>query len=178
MKTRLLALLIAGLFSLPALADFGGGIVSTLTRPANTTAYNASTLVASSATAGSVVVPSFTYASPSPGIAINRVRLWTNVTTGWDTSAFTVRLWSSPPTYTNGDGGTYAVATGTANHLATFTCTLSQGGDGAYGSCAIAVGSFLSTSNSPIYWDLQYTGSSALTPISGQVFTITPEFAR
>lgn len=151
-----------------------GNPTSTLTRPANTTAYSSGQLVASSTTAGSVVVPSFTLAGGRGFIP--RLRLATNVTTGWSGATLTVTLWRAAPTYTNGDGGTYAVATGGANHLATFACTLAQYGDGAAGECSVSPGNFATIALSAgalVYWDIQAGGS--LTPISGQTFTLTAE---
>lgn len=146
---------------------------STLTRPANTTAYASGQLIASSTTAGSVVVPSFTIQGGRGFIP--RLRLSTNVTTGW-AGPLTVTLWRTAPTYTNGDGGTYAVATGAASRLAQYTCTLTQYGDGASGECSITIGNFLTASlpsGTSVYWDMQAGG--ALTPISGQTFTLTAE---
>src|SRR5690242_11771933 len=66
--------------SVPVTAFSGGAITnptSTLTRPANATAYAANQLIASSTTAGSVVVPSFTTLTGTGIIA--RLRLRTNV---------------------------------------------------------------------------------------------------
>ena len=147
----------------------------TLTRPANTTAYAASQLIASSTTAGSIVVPSFAIANAAGGAIIPRVRLSTNATTGWGTT-LTLNLWTSAPTYTNGDGGTYAVATGGASHVAQFNCILTQYGDAAQGECQITVNNFAIlklASGTAVYWDLQTT--AAATPISGQTFTVTAE---
>jgi hypothetical protein len=82
------------------------------------------------------------------------------------------------PTYTNGDGNTYAVATGASGFLGAFNIALSQFGDGASGVAAAAVGSEVGialSSGQSVYWDIQYSGSSSLTPISGQTFTLTAE---
>jgi hypothetical protein len=162
----------------PASAQFVTPTSTTLVRPNNATAYSANAIIASSATAGSVAVPSFTFINGPLGAAIGRVRIWTNITSGWDTVTLTVRLWSIAPTYTNGDGGAYAVATGTAQHIGTFTCTLKQGSDGAWASCAPAVGNFAVAGGSPVYWDLQYTGTASLTPAALQQFKLTPELTR
>ena len=51
---------------------------SSLTLPSTQTAYAAGSLIASSATAGSVVVPSFTIANSAGGALIPRIRLSTN----------------------------------------------------------------------------------------------------
>jgi hypothetical protein len=153
---------------------------STLTRPANTTAYagTASTpqLVASSTTAGSVTVPSFAIATSGGYASIPRITLNTSATSGWGAVVLVVTLYTSAGTYTNGDGGTYALATGSANLRAKYTCTLVQEGDGA--NCA----GVPQTGNAPVihpasgtsvYWDVQIQSSA--TPISGQTFVLTPE---
>lgn len=180
MKRILLALSLFAFGIAPALADFSSGVVSTFARPANTTTYVQNSLVATSATAAGMVMPSFTFSNGANGAAIGRVRLWTNIPSGWDQATFTVRLWAVQPTYTAGDTGPYAIATGTFAHVGTFTCTLKQGGDGAFASCAPLVGSYVAVAVgvTPLYWDLQYTGSTTLTPIAGQVFSLTPELAR
>lgn len=149
--------------------------VATLTRPANTTAYVTGNLIASNTVAGSVVVASFTTQNSGAGIA--RIRLKTNVTTGWDTATIRVRLWTVAPTYTNGDGGAYAATTGTALLLAQYDVTLNQFADSAqgYGISATGVAYIKLVSGSTIFWDMQYTGTPAVTPISGQVFTLSPE---
>lgn len=151
---------------------------NTITRPANTTNYAQNNLIASSVTAGSVVVPSFSVASN--GGAIPRVRLSTNKTSGWDAVVIRVRLWSSAPTYTNGDGGAYAIATGAAGLLAVFDVTLSQFGDGATGMAAPNSGTaaWIKVSGTSVFWDLQYTSAAALTPASGQTLTLVVELAN
>src|ERR1700730_14367879 len=97
---------------------------STLTRPANTTAYAANQLIASSTTAGSVVVHSFSIATG--GAILSRLRLRTNATSGWGGVNLSINLWSAAPTYTNGNGGAYAAATGSADWLANFLVSLIQ----------------------------------------------------
>lgn len=150
---------------------------SVLTRPNNTSTYAQNNLVASNATAGSVVVPSFGLVRA--GGIIPRVRLSTNVTTGWGAAPFTITLWALAPTYTNGDRGAYAVATGAANFVAQYNVVLSQFADGAAGVGAITVGNFatvqLYQGRTVLYWDIQYTGAATLTPIALQTFTLTPE---
>lgn len=150
---------------------------STLIRPSNTTAYSQNDLIASSVTAASVVVPSF--ACGSGPVSMTRFRLWTSATTGWGSAAFNVGLWLAPATYTNGDNGAYALATGSAGFLGQFTITLTQFADGAAGVCT----SFQPIQIVPsygvgvLYWDLQYTSAPGLTPISAQSFILTPEMA-
>ena len=150
-----------------------GAPAATLTRPANTTAYAAGTLVASSTTAGSVVVPSFTVPTDAP--VISALRLSTNVTTGWSGVAITITLWSAAPTYSNGDGGVYAVATGMSHFLGQYQVSLIQGGDGAAGRAGVMAGPglVLPLSVTTVYWDMEIF--NAATPISGQTFTLTAE---
>lgn len=153
---------------------------STLTRPSDTTAYAQSDLIASSTTAGSIVVPSVSVLRVAAGNgAMRRIRLLTNKTSGWDATPFTVRFWSTAPTYTNGDNGAYAVATGAAGWLGQFGVSLNQFADGATGAGVPAIGSELGialASGQVVFWDLQYVGAAALTPASAQTFTLIPEF--
>ena len=150
---------------------------STLIRPANTTAYAQNDLIASHVTAGSVVVPSFSVGAAGSAAEIRRVRLFTDALSGWDAATFRIRLFSAAPTYTNGDNGAYARATGTNGLLAEFDVTLVQAADGAYGFAAPVVGAaaVLRLSGRKVYWDVQYTAVGALTPISGQTLRLTAE---
>lgn len=152
---------------------------STLTRPANTTAYGGTVstpqLIASSTTAGSIVVPTFNIQNPNTNIIVPGGSLVTNVTTGWGGVALLIDLWTNAPTFSNGDGGTYAVATGSTFQRAQYSCTLVQNADGA--TCQLVpVGITApmvhpSTNNTGlIYWDIQIQSSA--TPISGQTFTL------
>ncbi|HEY3695141.1 hypothetical protein [Phenylobacterium sp.] len=155
---------------------------STLTRPANTTAYTANNLVGSSVTAGSVVVPSFTAARIAAGsFRVAELRLASNHTTGLAGVQVTVRLWTAAPTYTNGDGGAYAVATSGAgvNYLGTFVGTFEQFADGAAAILSSQSGFVRSVklaSGQTVYWDLQ--ALTAFTPQSGKTFTLTPSLEQ
>lgn len=164
-------------------ATLGGGTVtnpsSTLTRPADTKAYAQNDLVASNTTAGSVVVPSLTVTAESAGgFVARKARLTTNKTSGWDGVQLRVRFWTAAPTYTNGDNGAYAVATGASGYIGKMDVTLEQFGDGATGigvpTSGVDFGVALA-SGQTIYWDVQYIGSASLTPASGQTFTLTLE---
>lgn len=153
---------------------------STLTRPANTTAYVGSSttpqLIGSNVTAGSVVVPSFSIANSGGHAAIPRLTIATNVTTGWGGVSLTITLWTAAPTYSTGDGATYTVATGSALRRSIYTCTLIQNADGASCNAAAATGNapvIAPASGALVYWDVQI--AAAATPISGQTFTLTPE---
>lgn len=184
MKRVLAACLVFALSITAALAQsinpWTGAVKSTLTLPGATTAYTAGNLIANNATAGSVVVPSFAIPPSSASALTLRVRLSTNdsTSTAWPAATITVDLWSAAPTFTNGDRAAYSPATGTGNHLASFSCTMSaEYGDGAYAECAPAVGNF-SLANVPgglIFWSLTATSGSGVTG-AGKIFTLTPEF--
>jgi hypothetical protein len=168
--SALVVALVLLLAPMPALAQ------NTLTLPSTTTAYTAGELIANSATAASVVVP---YFSVAPGEKIiSGVRLSTNdaTSTAWGAKTVQVDLWSAAPTFTNGDRGAWAVATGAASHLASFTCTMSaEAGDGAWAECAPAVGNmYVVRGSGPIYWTLEAISGSGVTGAS-KGFTMTPE---
>lgn len=149
---------------------------STLTRPANVTAYAANDLIANTVTAGSVVTPVFAILSSGGGAIISSLRIRTNATTGWDGVNLTINLWSAQPTYTNGDNGAYAVATGSANWIASVLITLNQFADGAVGRGSISNANEVAlnlTSGTSVFWDLQT--ATVATPISGQTFILTAD---
>lgn len=181
---RLAAALIATCLASPALADplapFVGLNSSTLQLTSATTAYTAGQLIASSATAGSIVVPSFKIPAGYQAALIPRVRLSVNdaTSTAWGASSVTVDLWSAAPTFTNGDRGAFSPATGTGAHLGSYSCTMSaEYGDGAYAECAASVGNFSlsGVSSGTIYWSATATSGSGVTGAS-KVFTLTPEY--
>lgn len=152
---------------------------STLVRPANTTAYTQGSLIASSTTAGQVVLPSFQLSGIfGTQVAIPRIRLLTNATTGWGGTTLRVRFWTSQPVYAGGDGTGYSVTTGAARSsiYSGFDVTLAQLGDGAIGEAIPNVGAavYLASGNL-VFWDMQVASAASVTPISGQVFTLTPE---
>lgn len=152
---------------------------STLTLTSSTTAYSSGQLVASSATAGSVVVPSFSLPKNNVSALIPRLRLSTNDTTStaWGAVGLQIDLWSAAPTFTNGDRAAFLPATGTANHLGAYTCTMSaEYGDGAYAECAPAVGTVavVVAPGTVVYWTLQATAASGTTGAS-KAFTLTAE---
>lgn len=156
------------------------GPTSTLTMTSATTAVAAGNLIATSATAGSVVVPSFSIANSAGGAAIGRLRLYTNdaTSTAWGGVKLQVDLWLAAPTFTNGDRGAFLPATGTANHLAAFTCTMSaEYGDGAYAECVPNVGSYVIpklASGTSVFWTLQAVNAGGVTGAS-KVWTLAAE---
>lgn len=156
---------------------------SVLTLPSTTSAYSIGQLIANSATAGSVVVPSFLISNNAGAAAISRLRLSTNnsTSTAWGGVTVQVDLWTAAPTWTNGDRGTWSPATGTANHLATFSCVMSaEYGDGAFAECAPSVGTFALPklpSGASVYWSLMAKTASGVTGAS-KAFTLTAELVN
>jgi hypothetical protein len=151
---------------------------SVMTRPLNTIAYAANQFIGSNTTAGSVVVPSFAIVTTAGGAIFPRLRLRTNATSGWGGVSLSINLWSAAPTYTNGDGGAYAVATGSAGWIANVQMSLIQFGDGAAGAGPITGANEMAlklASGTSVFWDIQMGTASSATPISGQTFTITAE---
>lgn len=153
---------------------------STLTLPAATTAYTAGQLIATSATAGSVVNPSFAIANSAGGAIISRLRLSTNdaTSTAWGGQTIQVDLWSTTPTWTNGDRAAWSPATQTGAHLGSFTGLMSaEYGDGAFTECLPVVGNALTVklaAGTSIFWSLQAVTGSGVTGAS-KVWTLTPE---
>lgn len=143
-----------------------------------TTAYSAGQLIASSATASSIVVPSFIVPPSQDGALFTTPELSTNdsTSTGWGGVTVQLDLWSAAPTFTNGDRGAFALATGSALHIGAFQCTMSAvAGDGAYSECAPTVGSFVMPklpAGSSVSWTLQAITATGVTGAS-KVFTLT-----
>jgi len=140
--------------------------VSTLSLTSTTTAYTTGQIVANNGTAGSITNPSFSM--PSAGGAIPRLRLQTTDTlsTAWASASVQVDLWSAAPTWTNGDHATWLPATGSASHIASFSCTFPSAvwGDGLATECTPIQGNYVSTTATTIYWSVQATsGSGVLT---------------
>lgn len=140
---------------------------STITRAANTTAYTQNTFIG----AGS----SFIIATPS--VSIPRVRIKTNVTTGWDQVVVRVHMWSVVPTYGNADNGAYAVTCGAAVLLGQFDVILSQFADCAqgFGIPSAGAAAYMKQPTMQVFFDLEYVGAASITPISGQTFAVTAD---
>jgi hypothetical protein len=149
---------------------------STMTLTSTTTAYTAGQLVANNGTAGSITNPSFSM--PSAGGAIPRLRLYSDDTgTGWQGATVQVDLWSSSPTWANGDHGTWKPATGTAAHLASYSCTFPSAvwGDGLATECSINQGNYASVIATTIYWSVEVTTASGNAVTASQHLNLRPE---
>lgn len=153
---------------------------SVYTRPADTTAYAIGDLVSNNVTAGSVTVQSIAAGRIAAGQGLlRRARLVTNHTTGLADILFKLRFWSAAPTYTNGDNGAYAVATGGANFLGAMFATFEQFADAAVAIGVPAVGSelaFALASGTAIFWDME--ARTVFTPQSGKTFTLAGEVVQ
>lgn len=149
-----------------------------LTAVGGATGYAINDLIASSATANLIVVPSMTIARVAAGSGfISKIRLVSNEASGLAGAGVKLRLWTAAPTYTNGDNGAYAVATGMAGRLGVYTGTFEQGADGAVADLTDASGGsgdpFKLASGLLVYWDLQAT--TAITLAAGKTFTAYPQ---
>jgi hypothetical protein len=149
------------------------GPSSTLTSGTGTSLTSTNNFIASSATAGSIVVPYFTIGASSGDALSPKMNLTTNATSGWGGVSVTISFWTAAPTYTNGDGGVYAATTGSAVLLDQYTCTFIQYVDKAQAVCVPNNGpvSVLLPPSAKVYWDA-YVGGT-VTKASGQTFTLT-----
>ena len=149
---------------------------STMNLTSTTTAYTANQLVANSGTAGSITNPSFSV--PTAGGAIPRLRLYSDdIGTGWQGATVQVDLWSSSPTWTNGDHAAWKPATGTAAHLASYSCTFPSAvwGDGLATECSINQGNYASVIATTIYWSVEVTAASGNAVTASQHLNLRPE---
>ena len=96
------------------------------TRPANTTAYAASDLVANSTTAGSVEPLTFTTSRVVGQGTISAIRLYKSAASATNAN-FTLHLFTTAPTVTNGDNGAFAIDTA-RYHVGTIDCDMTTGG--------------------------------------------------
>lgn len=138
-------------------------ISSAFTRPSDTTAYTTADLVANSTTAGSVTPMTFNI----PDGQITMARLVKSTATA-TLASFTLFLYQSLPTVTNGDNGAF-VSTG-SNFLG--TVTLDQTGS-TFSGTAVAT-SILTTpipTSGSVYGLLK--AAAGYTPASAEVFTVT-----
>jgi|ERR1700726_4213255 len=149
--------------------------------------YKPGDMIASSATAGSIVVPSFAIATSAGGALLSRIRFVASVGPFvWQGINISINLWNggsggaTPPTYTNGDAQPYAPATGAANWLGNFIFALTQFGDGAVGAGQLTSANEMTlklAAGTTVYWDLQIlnVANNYVQPGASQTFTIIAE---
>jgi len=112
------------------------------------------------------------------------VRLSVNdtATSSWNGVIVQVDEWSTAPTFASsyGDRSTFTPSTGAAYHLASFTCTMTQIGDGSFAECPPVVGTSPAIklgSGTSVYWTLHTITASATTS-GGDVWTLTAELSN
>ena len=175
---------------LPVTSSVSGSVTnptSTLTLPSTTTAYTVGQLMCTSATVATcntaLTSQFFSIANTAGAVSIPRLRLTTNdaTSTAWGTQTIQIDLWSAAPTFaTTGDRGSFTTdfLTGSAGHLAAFTCVMSaELADGAYSECYPNVGNaalIKLASGTSIFWTAQAVTGSGTTGAS-KVFTLTAE---
>lgn len=145
---------------------------STLTLPATTTAYTAATQIGSPGSSFSI--PNAAGGFLSPGFII------TTNDPAWGGATIQIDLERAAPTLTNGDRGVYKIATGAANYLGSYTCTLTTAGDGSYGLCLHtgALPALKLASGSSVFWTAQSVNGTSGATIASGVFTLTAELVN
>ena len=139
-------------------------VSNSFSRPANTTGYAAQDIVSNNTSSGSVVALSF---GTPYGAQIRSAKLMKSSVTATGT-AFTLFLYDTQPTVTNGDNGAYTSIEANFIGSIAVNCTSSTFSDDASGMATVTV---------PIY----PTGScygllraeASYTPTSAETFTVT-----
>lgn len=134
------------------------------------------TLCASSCTPSSIYV---TLPNGNMAISGGVIRVNDALANSWGiNSQITVDLFSAAPTLSNGDGGAYKIASGTAFYLGSLSCTNNLGvqvGDGSVFKCNV-VGSVLEVAlgaaNAKLYATF-YTPTGSGTPTAGSTLNLT-----
>ncbi len=143
------------------------------TRPANTTAYAASDLVANNTTAGSVVPLQFKVARTLSGTGFIRGAKIKKSNTSTTNARFSLLLFRTSPVSAAGDNAAFACPE--SNYLGRFDITVDEAfSDGA-------VGFAIPRTRPEIAFDLDETeviygllrATAAYTPASGETFTVT-----
>jgi hypothetical protein len=179
MKRLALGLALAGAIVTSALAQqfgYSQRVESSITRPANTTAYASGQLVANSTTAGSVTPFGLQAARVAGGSGrVRRVEVYKSGTSLTNAS-FRVHLYGSLPTPANGDGAAWS--TSRANYLGSFDVTVDKAfTDGAAGVGVPLTGTdvvFNAASGSANIYAL-IEARAAYTPVSAEVFGVVLE---
>jgi hypothetical protein len=154
---------------------------SSTTLSGGTTAYSANQLMANSTVAASVTVPSFNIGTAAGGAIIPSldIVIADSVATSWGGQTVQVDLWSAAPTFTNGDRGTYAVATGygAGVWIDSFSGTFpNMGSTGVATKLVPALGNFAVAklgSGTAVFWTLHTLTGSGVTGASA-VVTVQP----
>lgn len=148
---------------------------SSFTRPSDTTAYASGDLVANSTTAGSVTPMTFSIGYGT-GLKVYRASVKFNSSTPTN-AKFRLHLYSSSPTVTNGDNGTWlSTESGYLGAIdidaSALTFSDSTSAYGIYVNTALSIPMLIvSGVNATVYGLLAAT--AAYTPTSAEVFTVT-----
>lgn len=150
-------------------------VVSSFTRPADTTAYTANDLVANSVTAGSVVPMSFNIGY-GQALKVSQAKIKFNSATNTN-GKFLIHVYGASPTCTNGDNGAWLTTESSYCGNIAIDCTGQTFSDNSKG-----IGTYVNTSlevplmilgdnNWKFYGLLQAT--AAYTPTSAEIFTVS-----
>lgn len=149
-------------------------IVSSFTRPADTTAYSANDLVANSTTANLVTPLKF---SVGYGQTLKVFKAGIKFNSSINTNGkFTLHLYNTAPTVTNGDNGAWlSTQSGYQGNIA-IDCTAQTFSDNSYGigtyvNTAVEVPLIIVADQNYIIYGL-LVATAAYTPTSAEVFTV------
>ena len=151
---------------------------STITRPANTTAYTAADLVANDTTAGNVTPFEWSLQGLGRGGILRRVRITKSATSATNAN-FNLHLFDASPTVANGDNGALSVSTNADTFLGTVALDATSGGlAGASSSLtdvsgALEIPLYKPTTGGKVYGLL--AAAAGYTPASGETFKIVLE---
>ena len=143
--------------------------VATFTRPANTTQYANTDLVANSATAGSVTPMKFSLQRLGGTGLIIGARLAKSATSA-TLATFNLHLFTQSPVVTNGDNGTFAIST-SRYYLGKIALDLATGAQAGTAYLAETVTAAIGVDSETIYGLLE--AGAAYTPASEEVFDVT-----
>jgi hypothetical protein len=160
----------------------GSNASSSLTLSSSTADYGVSTLIGSSSTAGvnnaSIGNQTLNIGSLGGATVIPRIRISFN-DASWAGQTIQIDLWTSLPTFTNGDRGAWALATGSGSHLASYQGVLSAAaGDGVYAECDVTTKAYPTVKVAgvqTIYWTAQAITGVASTAANGILTVIAEE---
>lgn len=142
-------------------------ISSTFTRPNNTTAYADEDLVSDNTTAASITPLKFTLPAGPSGGKIHRVRLIKSVATATNAN-FTLYLFGSAPTVTNGDNGAYVSIVADSLASIALDMTTSTTSD----DCVVTNSFSVPVIVGPVVYGL-LKAEAAYTPGAQEVFTVS-----
>jgi hypothetical protein len=149
---------------------------SSFTRPANTTAYSSGQLVANSTTNTSVVPMAFVIPEAINGVKIWRAKIKFNSATNTN-GKFNLHLYTSSPTCTNGDGGTWLTTESGWLGVIAVDCTTATFSDNSSGWGTYLLSSVeVPLTTVPITTGVIYgllAATAAYTPTSAEVFTVS-----